>query len=244
MRNINFIPESIERNTNPALELGSENRGYLSTTYLMDCVEAMRGFPDKYFDLAVVDPPYGIGGKLTDGGGSHTKSKSKFCQRYKEKGKTWDVRPLSYYWEELFRISVNQIVFGANYFANNLPISRGWAFWHKQGEGMSSVNDELIWTSFDISIKFFSRCHGLDKGFMSDCKVFHPTQKPVALYDWIFANYAEPGQLILDTHLGSQSSRIAACKAGLDFLGFELDREYFEKGNSRFANFVSQGVLF
>ena len=105
---------------------------------------------------------------------------------------------------------------------------------------MSSVNDELIWTSFDISIKKFSRCHGMDKGFMSDHKVFHPTTKPVALYDWVFSNYSESGMKVLDTHLGSGSSRISANKNNLNFVGFEIDEEYFNKQNKRYEEFVGQ----
>jgi site-specific DNA-methyltransferase (adenine-specific) len=210
-----------------------------SEVHLIDCIEFMRSVPDKFYSLAVVDPPYGIEKKISTGGGSHTKSKSKFHQLYKEKNKSWDTsRPEKIFWQEIFRVSENQVVFGANYFTENLPISSGWAYWHKQGENMSSVNDELIWTSFDISIKIFSRCHGLDKGFLSDHKVFHPTTKPIALYDWIFRNYAKPNDTILDTHMGSQSSRISAYKAGLDFTGCELDPEYFEQGNERFRKFL------
>ena len=156
--------------------------------YNCDCMDFMEDC-DKY-DLAIVDPPYGIEKKISTGGGSHTKSKVKFHQRYKENGKNWDnKRPDKYYWKALFDSSDNQIVFGGNYFCENLPISRGWAFWDKQGKNMTTVNDELIWTSFDVSIKTFSRCHGMDKGFMADHKVFHPTTKPVQLYKWLLKNY-------------------------------------------------------
>ena len=212
-----------------------------SELYNMDCIAGMKEYPDKYFDLAIVDPPYGIENKISIGGGSHTKSKSKFHQRYKENGKTWDKeRPNYEYWIELFRVSKNQIVFGGNYFINELPISRGWIYWHKQGEKMSSVNDELIWTSFDISIKMFSRCHGKDKGFLSDHKVFHPTTKPMALYDWIFTKYTEPNMKVIDTHLGSGSSRIAAHKNKLNFVGFEIDKDYCDASDKRFVNAISQ----
>ena len=214
---------------------------FTSDVYLMDCMDLMAKYPDNYFDLAVVDPPYGIHDKLCRK--DSPKNKSKFNTFYYEK--QWDKeRPTKTYWNEVFRVSKNQIVFGANYFCNELPISRGWAYWHKQGEKMSSVNDELIWTSFDISIKKFSRCHGMDKGFMSDHKVFHPTTKPVALYDWVFANYSESGMKILDTHLGSGSSRISANKAKLNFVGCEIDEDYFNKQNKRYDDFVSQIRLF
>jgi len=212
----------------------------ISEVYLMDCVEGMKYYPDKYFDLAICDPPYGIHDKLCRK--DSPKNKSKFNTLYYEK--QWDKeRPKKSFWNEVFRVSKNQVVFGANYFCNELPISRGWAYWHKQGEKMSSVNDELIWTSFDISIKKFSRCHGMDKGFMSDHKVFHPTTKPVALYDWVFSNYSESGMKVLDTHLGSGSSRISANKNGLNFVGFEIDEEYFNKQNKRYADFTAQTRL-
>lgn len=212
----------------------------ISEVYLMDCVEGMKHYPDKYFDLAICDPPYGIHDKLCRK--DSPKNKSKFNTLYYEK--QWDKeRPKKAFWDEVFRVSKNQIVFGANYFCNELPVSRGWAYWHKQGEKMSSVNDELIWTSFDISIKKFSRCHGMDKGFMSDHKVFHPTTKPVALYDWVFANYSVSGMIVLDTHLGSGSSRISANKNGLNFVGFEIDEEYFNKQNKRYADFTAQTRL-
>jgi site-specific DNA-methyltransferase (adenine-specific) len=215
-----------------------------SVVYNEDCVEGLKRFSDNYFDVAIVDPPYGIEDKISIGGGSHTKSKSKFHQRYKENGKTWDKRPTIEFWEQLFRVSKNQIVCGANYFTEYLPVSRGWAYWHKQGEKMSSVNDELIWTSFDVSIKKFSRCHGMDKGFLADHKVFHPTTKPVALYDWLIFSYCDDANLILDTHVGSGSSRIATAKASKQFTGFEIDKDYYEAQEKRFKDFVSQLRMF
>lgn len=142
----------------------------ISNVENIDCIEGMKHFFDNYFELAIIDTPYGIEDKISIGGGSHTKNKSKFHQRYKENNKKWDIRPSKNYFDELFRVSKNQIICGANYLTEFLPISRGWIYWHKQGEKMSSVNDELIWTSFDISMKFFSRCHGKDKGFSSNHK--------------------------------------------------------------------------
>jgi len=208
-----------------------------------DCVAAMKRYPDNHFDLAIVDPPYGIDHKISTK--SSLNKGNKFAQLYNEK--RWDkFRPDFQYWYELLRVSKNQIVCGGNYFAENLPVSRGWIFWDKQGEAMSSVNNELIWTSFDISIKTFSRCHGLDKGFMAKGidKVFHPTQKPVKLYEWLLHNYAKMGDTILDTHLGSGSSRIAAYKGGFDFTGFEIDADYFAAQDKRFNQFKSQLTLF
>lgn len=213
-----------------------------SIVFNSDCVEGMKGYTDNHFDIAIVDPPYGFENKTTRKE-TALNTGNKFAIRYN--GKEWNNQtPNKEYWEQLFRVSKNQIVCGANYFTEYLPISRGWAYWHKQGEKMSSVNDELIWTSFDIQIKKFSRCHGMDKGFLADHKVFHPTTKPVALYDWLIFSYCENANLILDTHVGSGSSRIAVHKAKLDFTGFEIDKEYFDKQEQRYRDFISQTTLF
>jgi len=215
----------------------------ISETYNMDCMEYMRQFSDKHFQLSIVDPPYGLDSKISTT--SSLNKGNKFAQLYNEK--RWDkFRPENEYWNELLRVSKNQIVCGGNYFAEKLPVSRGWIVWDKQGEGVTSVNNELMWTSFDVSIKTFSRCHGLDKGFMAKGtdKVFHPTQKPVALYKWLLSNYAKPGDKILDTHLGSGSSRIAAYDLGFDFYATELDKDYFDAQEKRFRNFKSQLKLF
>jgi len=213
-----------------------------SVVYNEDCVEGLKRFSDNYFDVAIVDPPYGFENKTTRKE-TTLNTGNKFAIRYN--GKDWNNQtPNKEYWEQLFRVSKNQIVCGANYFTEYLPISRGWAYWHKQGEKMSSVNDELIWTSFDVQIKKFSRCHGMDKGFMADHKVFHPTTKPVALYDWLIFSYCDDANLILDTHVGSGSSRIATAKSGKQFVGFEIDKDYFEAQEKRFKDFVSQLRMF
>jgi site-specific DNA-methyltransferase (adenine-specific) len=205
----------------------------------------MARYPDKYFDLAIVDPPYGIHNKITNNGNLTQSKGNKFAINYDKK--QWDkFRPINDYWEELLRVSKNQIVCGGNYFAEKLPVSRGWIVWDKQGEGMSSVNNELIYTSFDISIKTFSRCHGLDKGFMAKGidKVFHPTQKPQKLYKWLLDNYAKEGDKILDTHLGSGSIAIACHDYGFDLTACELDKEYFDKAMERITNHTNQQKLF
>jgi len=211
--------------------------------YNCDNMELMARYPDNYFDLAIVDPPYGIDSKISTT--SSLNKGNKFAQLYNEK--RWDkFRPENEYWNELLRVSKNQIVCGGNYFAEKLPVSRGWIVWDKQGEGVTSVNNELMWTSFDVSIKTFSRCHGLDKGFMAKGtdKVFHPTQKPVKLYDWLLHKYAKPNDLILDTHLGSMSIAIACHDYGFELVGCELDKEYYDKGIQRVKNHVSQQKLF
>lgn len=215
----NYIDETVESNENPAKDRANSN------VYLMDCIEGMKQFPDKIFDLAVVDPPYGIGISNNPVRQMHTKKK-------------WDMAiPEMKYFTELFRVSKNQIIWGGNYF--DLPASQGFLIWDKkQPEDFSLAMCEFAWMSFQKPAKMWSRSVLKDKGKI------HPTQKPVELYEWIFDRYSESGQKILDTHLGSQSSRIAPNKAGLDFVGFEIDREYFDNGNKRFKDFVSQGVLF
>lgn len=206
-----------------------------SRVYLRDCMEAMAEFPDNYFDLSLVDPPYGIGAsEFTMGKGKN--------KRW-AKGKKWDnCVPDEKYFNELFRVSKNQIVWGGNYFS--LPISRGWIFWDKGINGATSFSDgELAWTSFNrVLIKAPITYNGF-LGADLDGRL-HPTQKPVALYDWIFSKYATPGMKILDTHLGSGSSRISAQKAGMDFWGYEIDEEYFTAHCKRFDIFYSQGRLF
>lgn len=244
MRELNYIDETIEKNENPALRIGSVGRSALSTVYLMDCIEGMKQFPDKIFDLAVVDPPYGINAEQ----GTNLQTRTKFS--HKEYG--WDSKPPSEeYFEELERVSKNQIIWGANHF-RFLP-TPNFIVWDKgiTCRGRAFSDCELAWGSkgikgFGVSGgRMFDGKQGMvaNNGHMGAERI-HPTQKPIDLYDWIFAKYASGGNLILDTHLGSQSSRIAANKAGLDFIGFEIDREYFDNGNTRFKNFVSQGVLF
>ena len=209
-----------------------------SRVILGDCIEGMKHFPDKWFDLAVVDPPYGIG---ASGGFGHywdsTKGKAanKGVRNIK---KQWDNEtPFLEYFTELFRVSKNQIIWGGNYFTDKLPISRCWLCYDKkQPENNSFGKFELAWTSFNkIPLKFEFYPTHVTQGVR-----IHPTQKPIELYRWLLKNYAEPGMKILDTHLGSGSSRIAADKAGLDFTGFEIDRDYYEAQEKRFCNYKSQ----
>ena len=251
MRELNYINETIEKNENPALRIGNVGRSALSTVYLMDCIEGMKQFPDKIFDLAVVDPPYGIGADKAQNNAAMQRikavGKSKAGRGWKLYADTdWDNEtPNAEYWQELFRVSKNQIVWGGNYFTDYLPPSMGWIMWDKGQRDFSLADGELAWTSFNKALRIFemSRGKALAKNNEQGGR-FHPTQKPEMLYSWILQNYAKAGDLILDTHLGSQSSRIAANKAGLDFVGFEIDRDYFDNGNKRFKNFVSQTVLF
>jgi site-specific DNA-methyltransferase (adenine-specific) len=208
----------------------------------MDCIEGMKQYPDKHFDLAVVDVPYGIG---EDGGSNH--SRNQLAQATKYTPKRWDNEaPDKRYFDELMRVSKNQIVWGANHFISRLPFdSSCWLVWDKDNSG-DFADCELAWTSFRTAVRKFKwRWNGMLQQNMKKKEIrIHPTQKPVDLYAWIFHNYAKEGDIILDTHLGSQSSRIAANKAGLDFVGFEIDKEYFEQGNERYNNFISQLRMF
>ena len=209
-----------------------------SRVYLMDCIEGMKQYPDNHFELAIVDPPYGLDLANMNMGLGKSKKASKIQNR-KWKPKDWDKdTPSEEYFYELFRVSKNQIIWGGNYF--DLGVCYGFCIWDKGSpEGMSFSDCEFAWHSFKVVAKLFKYSTYLNKG-----DKIHPTQKPVALYEWILHNYAKQGDKILDTHLGSQSSRIAAYKNGFDFTGFELDAEYFEKGNKRFDEFKSQLRMF
>jgi site-specific DNA-methyltransferase (adenine-specific) len=216
------------------LNLKPSGGDLISESYLMDCILGMKEYPDKYFDLAVVDPPYGIGEA-----GGRCRTRKKHNNKVKHTKKNWDnERPKLEYWIELIRVSKNQIVWGANYFTEYLPPSMGWIFWDKQIGGDFS-DGELAYTSFNRALKMFTKWAG-NNGIPR----IHPTQKPVELYDWIFLNYAEPNHKILDTHLGSGSSRIAAHKNGLHFVGFEIDEEYYYMQEGRFENYLRQPTLF
>lgn len=211
----------------------------------MDCMEAMREMPDKCFDLAIVDPPYGIGedgGVGIQQGGRVKRSNGTFGYITREhfEQKDWDrSAPSDEYFTELKRVSVNQIVWGGNYF--DLPPTKGVICWDKNQLFPNFSAWEMAWTSFDHVARIFKFDN---KGFMGEGAKIHPTQKPVALYKWLLTNYAKPGDTILDTHLGSGSSRIAAYDLGFDFTGFELDAEYFAAQEERFANHIAQPKLF
>lgn len=258
----------------------------VNVAYNMDCMEYMRSLPDKAFDLAVVDPPYGDGdsqsvhaererlGSTTDSaaGGTATKKYNRFGQRFdKYKNPTggvsregqiphgttrtggtwaskygkkiiaWDTAPDKEYFDQLFRVSRNQIIWGGNYF--DLPPTRCFLIWRKLNiplEGFSMAAVEYAWTSFFTNARMFEE---YSNGNSNNVR-FHPTQKPVSLYAWIYRTFAKPGMKILDTHLGSGSSRIAAWDAGLEFVGTEIDETYFRLQEERFAKHTAQGRLF
>jgi site-specific DNA-methyltransferase (adenine-specific) len=193
--------------------------------YLRDC-------PDKHFDLACVDPPYGIG----ESGGNDSRNRFA-CVSYQRKD--WDYcAPGTEYFRELVRVSKHQIIWGANHFAGRLtkPDSPCWLVWDKENGGSDFADCELAWTSYPSAVRLFRyRWAGMLQANMANKEIrIHPTQKPVALYRWILEHYAHQCDRILDTHLGSGSSAIAAHYFGCDFVGIELDPDYFAAAKARF----------
>lgn len=199
-----------------------------------DCMQAMKQYSDNYFDLAVVDPPYGIKININMGRRKGDK-KSKYHKFAGEDAKI----PDKIYFIELKRISKNQIIWGGNYMTEYLYPSSCWLLWDKRfSEDVSFAQFEMAWTSFNSSCKKF------DKHTSKNNRI-HPTQKPVALYEWIYSKYLPNGGKVLDTHLGSGSNRIAADKAGnIDFIGFELDKDYFDAQEKRWSEYKKQTKLF
>ena len=210
------------------------------TFFNADNLEIMRDFADNEFDLAIVDPPYGIGAANMQMGNNYKKKWNK---------KDWDKNtPTTEYWNELFRISKNQIVWGGNYFY--LPRSKCWVVWDKNNGESDFADGEMAWTSFDKPMRI-KKIHwtGSASNWEDTKGKIHPTQKPIELYDWLIKNYAEPKQKILDTHLGSGSIAIAIENAnrinnmGLQFTGIELDEEYYNAALQRFKIFAMQQTI-
>lgn len=212
-----------------------------SEVYLEDCVTALKRYADDHFDLAIVDPPYGIDITKQFENANKVGSKSMFKQTKGIVKKDWDAEiPTAEYFDELKRVSKNQIIWGGNYFLDYLGNTKCMLIWDKMNGGNNMADAELAWTSFDKAVRMF-RMHHFSSGY--ETKI-HLTQKPTKLYDWILSKFANEGDLILDTHLGSGSSRIAAYKGGFNFVGFEIDQEYYEKQEKRFNDFKSQLRLF
>ena len=205
-----------------------------SIVYNEDCIEGMKRYPNNYFDLAIVDPPYGI--KIMNAGGT-----PKHLGFKKYTIKDWDNEiPSAEYFTELFRVSKNQIIWGANYFTQYLPASMGWILWDK-GQRITQSDGELAFSSYQKALRIFT----LNRCAIKMDGAIHPTQKPIKLYDFCFVfAKLELNAKILDTHLGSGSSRIAAYKGGFNFTGFEIDAEYYEQQEKRFKEFTSQLTLF
>ena len=204
----------------------------MNKVHLIDCMEFMKGIPDKYYELAIVDPPYGLGKRTTDGGG--TNSQIKFMDDIRRTN--WDDSiPSKEYFTELNRISKNRIIWGGNYFP--LPPTRTIVCWEKMVAIPTMSQIEIAWTSFDSPARII-KINNTDKNR------FHPTQKPVALYKWLLKNYAKPGDKIFDSHVGSGSIRIACHDMGFDFEGCEIDKDYWEAQEERYNQHAMQQDLF
>ena len=207
-----------------------------------DNMELMKRYPDKYFNIAIIDPPYGILNKTKRGG-------QRSPHKYKVRSETWDYMPKKEYWDELFRISKNQIVCGGNYFTDFLFPNNAWIFWYKHQPVDNYADGEFIWTSFnDKQGKCFDYMY---YGAINSAKDrFHPTEKPVALYAWILKNYAKKGDKIIDTHFGSGSIACAVHEANsidkmeLSLVACELDKDYFESSIQRVKAALQTQSLF
>jgi site-specific DNA-methyltransferase (adenine-specific) len=214
-----------------------------SIVHHADCMEIMAQYPDKHFDLAVVDPPYGIGES-----NSNFESRGVSSPKWKQAkpkiyiSKEWDnSAPEKKYFSELLRISKKVIIWGANHFIENIPNANSscWVVWDKDTSG-DFADCELAWTNFETAVRKiklvwsgFRKCENVNR--------IHPTQKPIKLYDWIYRNYLPEGGKVIDTHLGSGSNRIAADKAGnINFVGCELDKDYFDAQEKRWSNYKAQ----
>lgn len=220
----------------------------ISEVFNMDCMEGMKNYPDKYFELAIVDPPYGINRAKTTGQQSGKMFGNAESKRGVYSSKNWDASHASReYFYHLVRISKNQIIWGANNFIERFPYnSPAWIVWDKENRSNDFGDCELAWTSFQKPIrKVAINWNGMWQYDMKNKEErIHPTQKPIKLYKWLLKNYANPGDKILDTHLGSGSSRIAAYSMGFDFTGYEIDKEYFDKQERRFNDFKMQLTIF
>lgn len=206
-----------------------------------DCMDAMAAMRDKQYDLAIVDPPYGIG---EDGASNHSRGKMAVANIYTPKN--WDKEtPSQDYFEQLARVSENRIIWGGNHMGN-MPPSSCWIVWDKRNGATDFADCELAYTSFKTAVRKFEwRWQGFlqqHRGRRYEHRI-HPTQKPVALYKWILTNYAKPGQTILDTHGGSGSICIACYDLGFDLDWYELDREYYDKACERFERHKQQQRL-
>lgn len=209
-----------------------------------DNMALMARYPDNYFDLAIVDPPYGIGES-----GKTNKTRGKLAKSKDYGDKDWDTSaPNKSYFYELKRASKNQIIWGANHFIENLPSSNSscWVVWDKVNGATDFADAELAYTSFKTAVRIFKfQWQGMLQGNMKNKEVrIHPTQKPVALYEWLLMNYAKQGDKILDTHRGSASLDIACHNLGFDLVTCELDEEYFDAGNRRLAQHQAQMRMF
>lgn len=213
----------------------------MNVCHLIDCMEFMKDLPDNAFDLAIVDPPYGMGA---------TWSKSRKDQFYRHKStykNDQSEKPTSQYIDELFRVTKNQIIWGFNYFSHLLPETNNLIIWDKVRSAQKTFMSEaeLAWHSMSKPIIIFRhQWDGGKKAKETGIKKIHPFQKPLALYKWLLQNYAKPGQTIFDSHVGSGSIRIACHDLGFEFTGCEIDADYHKAQEARYQNHKSQGRLF
>jgi len=208
----------------------------------IDCMKYMKDLEDNAFELAIVDPPYGIG---ESGKTNSTRSSLAVSKNYKSFAGDDLNAPDSGYFDQLKRVSKNQIIFGANHFIDSFPFmcnSPCWIVWDKDNGANDFADCELAWSSFKTAVRRFKfTWHGMIQGDMKNKEHrIHPTQKPVKLYEWLLTNYAKEGDKILDTHLGSGSSAIAAHYGGFEFVGCELDEDYFKAAKERFYRETAQ----
>lgn len=215
-----------------------------------DCMEVMRAMPDKCVDVAIVDPVYGgvtQGGYMKEQGGKRVGNGLADRRLYNQAIWEQEKTPKEYF-DELFRVSKNQVIWGGNYFIESIAKdSQGWIVWDKRrNEGVTFADGELAWTSFNRALRIFRfKWDGMLQENMKDKEQrIHPTQKPVALYEWILKNYAHEGDLIFDTHVGSASSLIACERLGFNFIGCEMDEEYYKISSDRFKAETAQMTLF
>ena len=210
----------------------------MNRLYCMDCMQGMKEFPDKFFDLAIVDPPYGIG---IDGQKKSINKNPKHNRKEHAK-KGWDTMPPDEaYFQELERVSKKQVIWGGNYFVPMLSQAhKGWLVWDKGQRGLTMSDCELAYTSFDTPTRVFT----LNRVELQVEGTIHPTQKPIRLYEWALSLFAKQGYKILDTHTGSASSLIACYRYGLDYVGFEIEEDYFEAAQRRLGTEKSQIRIF
>lgn len=199
----------------------------LNTVYNIDCIEGMKLIPDKFFNLAIVDPPY-----------RDANQPDQWMRAKGGKMKDFGMTPDQEYFKELSRVSKEYICWGGNYFTQYLEPNNNWIIWYKMNDGVHFSMAEMAYSTIRKNVKVFHHMYNGAPGKI------HPTQKPVELYKWILKNYAKQGDKILDSHIGSGSSRIAAYDMGLDFLGFELDKDYYEAAEKRFKDHVRKPGLF
>tara|TARA_R100000152_G_C6777909_1_gene208124 strand:+ start:1941 stop:2594 length:654 start_codon:yes stop_codon:yes gene_type:complete len=210
-----------------------------------DCMNVMKDYEDNHFDLAIVDPPYGIELDYFNRPNSKYKGSAAHNKKYHLPDTLNNIKPNKEYFEELFRVSKNQIIFGGNYFIDYLKPTPCYIVWNKETTG-NWADCEMAWTSFKSPAKIFTyRWNGMLQEDMKNKEIkIHPTQKPVKLYKWLLHNYSEKGQKIIDTHLGSGSIAVAAHYFGVDLVGIEIDQKYYNDSKLRIDELTKQETLF